>query len=194
MCGRDHPHIGRDGRVAADAIELPIGQHAQQARLQVRWHVADFIQKQCATVSLFEAATAHGRGTGERPPFVPKQLALQQVLRNRGGVNRNERLGGARAVTVQRARHQFLAGARFAVDEHRRMRLGKTADGAKHLLHTRCGAENFRCVGGNFFFRDFAQRFVQRTANQLHGVIDIKRLGQVFERASLERRYRAFQI
>jgi hypothetical protein len=34
--GGDHAHIDLDRRLAADAIELALGQHAQQARLQRR--------------------------------------------------------------------------------------------------------------------------------------------------------------
>ena len=53
--GRDDAHVGAHGLVSAHAVESAVGQHTQQARLQVRRHVADFIQKQRAAMSFLEA-------------------------------------------------------------------------------------------------------------------------------------------
>jgi hypothetical protein len=53
------------GVVSAHAVELPFRQHAQQARLQRRRHVADFIEEQRAAVGLLEAAEAQRIGAGE---------------------------------------------------------------------------------------------------------------------------------
>ena len=55
---RDHAHIDAHRNLTADAIELAFGQHAQQPRLQLRRHVADFIEEQRAAVGLLEAAAA----------------------------------------------------------------------------------------------------------------------------------------
>jgi hypothetical protein len=46
--GGDHAHVGAQRVVAADAVELAVRQHAQQARLQVERHVADFVEEQRA--------------------------------------------------------------------------------------------------------------------------------------------------
>jgi hypothetical protein len=46
------------GDVAADAVELALRQHAQQARLQIGRHVADLVEEQRAAVGLLEAAAA----------------------------------------------------------------------------------------------------------------------------------------
>ena len=54
----DHAHIDAHRHLAADAIELAFGQHAQQSRLQLRRHVADFVEEQRAAVGLLEAAAA----------------------------------------------------------------------------------------------------------------------------------------
>jgi hypothetical protein len=81
----------RDRRLAADAVELALGQHAQQARLQRRRHVADLVEEQRAAVGLFEAAAAQRVGAGERALLVAEQLRFEQLLRNRRGVQRDER-------------------------------------------------------------------------------------------------------
>ena len=94
--GGDDPHVRPLRRVPADAVVLAVRQHAQQPHLQVRRHVADLVQEQRAAVGLLEAAAARRLGAGERAALVAEQLRLQQVLRDRGGVDRHERSGGAR--------------------------------------------------------------------------------------------------
>ena len=109
--GGDDAHVALQRLVATDAVELAVAEHAQQTRLQVEGHVADLVEKQRAAVGLLEAAAAHGLRAGEGAALVAEQFALQQVLRDRRGVDGHERPAGARAVLVQRARHQFLARA-----------------------------------------------------------------------------------
>jgi len=58
------------------------------------------------------------RSAAERPLLVTEQLALEQRLRDRGAVHRDERLGAAQRQIVDRARHQLLAGARFPFHQH----------------------------------------------------------------------------
>jgi hypothetical protein len=49
---------------------------------------------------------------------VAKQFALEQRLGNRRAIHRDERFIRAVAVLVNRARHQFLAGAGLAANQH----------------------------------------------------------------------------
>jgi hypothetical protein len=82
VCRSNHSHIGLDSTVPTDPVEVPVTQNAQQAGLQLKRHVADFIQKQGAAISLLKAAPAHGLRTGEGAALMAKQLALQQILGN----------------------------------------------------------------------------------------------------------------
>ena len=66
-----------------------------------------------------------------------EQLALDQLTRNRGDVDRDERLRGAGPEIVDRARNEFLAGARFAEDEYGQVGRHDPRDGAINLLHRR---------------------------------------------------------
>src|SRR5207244_12902812 len=61
-------------------------------------------------------------GAGERALGVAEERALEQVVVERRAVLHHERFFRARAVVVDGARHQLLAGARLAVDEHGRLR------------------------------------------------------------------------
>ena len=144
---------------------------------------------------MLESSAAHRLRAGEGAALVAEELALEQVLRNRRRIDRDESLGGARAVAMQRAGDEFLAGSRLARDEHRRVRLREPADGAKHLLHSGCLSEDLGFLlpcGGDRL--DLAATFVEGAPHELHRVVHIERLRQVFEGAALECRYRALQV
>lgn len=94
--GRDDAHIHAHRLRPAHAVETALGQHAQQAGLQLDRHIADLVEEQRAAMRLLEASAPQRIGSGEGATLVPKQLGLQQVARNRRGVQRNERPAGAR--------------------------------------------------------------------------------------------------
>ncbi len=192
--GCDHAHIDAHGHLAADAIELAFGQYAQQAGLQLRRHVADFIEEQRAAVGLFEAAATQCIGAGERTFFVTEQFGLEQIRSECGRVQRDEGLAGARAVTMQGAGDQFLARAGFAGDQHGHAGARQPADGAKHFLHRRRLSQHF----GNAarFGADFFDAFLLLgcATHQVDGLIDVERLRQVFEGAALVRGDGAVEI
>ncbi len=130
--------------MAADPVEMPIRQYAQQAGLQFGRHVTDFVEKQRAALGLLEAAAPLGLGTGKGAAFVAEEFGFQQIRGIGRRVDGDERLVGARAVPVQGRRHQLLARTGFASDQHRGVRQGETANGAKDFLHGRRLAENLR--------------------------------------------------
>ena len=74
--------------------------------------------------------------------LVAEQLALQQVLRDGGAVEGQERRLGAGAVLVDRPGHQLLAGAALSGDQHGKGLVGDTADGLVRFLHPRAGADD----------------------------------------------------
>ena len=79
--GGDDAHVDLDRRLATDAIELALGQHAQQSRLQRQAHVADLVEEQRAAVGLLEAPAAQRVGAGERALLVAEQFRFQQLAR-----------------------------------------------------------------------------------------------------------------
>jgi hypothetical protein len=58
-----------------------------------------------------EASDACGNGARERALRMAEQFGLGERFRNRRGVERDEALIGARAVVMNRACDQFLAGS-----------------------------------------------------------------------------------
>ena len=76
-------------------------------------------RKSVPPVRLAEAPGARGHRAGEGAALVAEELALEQLARDRGGVDGDEGRVGARARRVDRARHQLLAGPALAGDQHR---------------------------------------------------------------------------
>ena len=58
MGSSDDPYVDFDGRVSADSVELVFSEYSQQSGLRGCRHVANFVEKQGATVGLFESANA----------------------------------------------------------------------------------------------------------------------------------------
>ena len=74
------------------------------------------------------------------------------------------------------------------------MALAQASDRTEHVLHGRCLSQHFGRVGVRGIGHFFAQAFFQRAADQLNGLGQVKRLGQVFEGAALKGAHRAVQV
>jgi hypothetical protein len=192
--GGDHAHVRGERRVPTDAVVVAVREHAQEPRLQVGRHVADLVEEERPALGLLEAPAAHRLRAGEGPSFMAEELALQEVFRDRGGVDRDERLGRSRAVAVQRPRDELLAGARFPRDEDGRMRLREAPDRAEHLLHRRRLPEDLRCFHVRRGELHVPAVFLERAAHEPHRVVDVEGLREVFERPALEGGHRAVEV
>ena len=133
--GRQHAHVHRGFHLAAQAPQLAVFQHAQQLGLGADGHFADFVQQQRAALGQFEAADAALQRAGECALLVAEDFAFDQRFRNGGAVDGDERLALARAELVDGARHQLLAGAAFAGDQHRGGAGRHHLDQVEDLLH-----------------------------------------------------------
>ena len=125
----------------ADALELALLQHPQQLHLHARAHGADLVEKQRALVRLLESALPRADRAGERAAHVTEQLGLQQRFRNRAAVERDEPLRAARAVVMDRARDDFLAGAGLAGHEDGARRRRHGLQQLKQVAHRRAAAD-----------------------------------------------------
>src|SRR5262249_44094392 len=118
MRGGNDANVDADGLVAADAVDLPVFDDAQQFGLQRERHVADFVQEQGAAVGELKLAFAEPVAPSKGARFVTKQFILEQILVQRRAIQRNERLILARAVVVQRPGDKLFAGAGFTLNEY----------------------------------------------------------------------------
>ncbi|MPM62402.1 hypothetical protein SDC9_109273 [bioreactor metagenome] len=180
--------------MSAHAVEMAVRQHPQQTRLQVKRHVADFVEEQRAALGLLEAATALRLRAGERAAFMAEQFAFQQILGDGRRVDGHERAARDRRVLVQRTRHQLLARAGFARDQHRHRALTQAPDGAEHILHGRRLAQDFWRGGLALLGHLLALAFLHGATDQLHRLGQIKGLGQIFKRTALQCGHGAVEI
>ena len=93
--GGDDAAVGQDRVGAADPLEAPVLEHAQQLGLHAERHLADLIEEQRTPLGQLEPPFLLAVGAGERPALVTEELALQQRLGQRRTVDRDQRrLGG----------------------------------------------------------------------------------------------------
>src|SRR5260370_34578971 len=116
MCRSGDAQIGAAWHAPADRRVLARLQHAQQARLRLDRHVADLVEEKRAALRLLEAADRTRGGAGEGSLFMAKELALDQLTRNGGHVDRDEGCGAPLAEVIGRPGGPPLAGAAFARD------------------------------------------------------------------------------
>ena len=101
--GRHHAHVDAQRLEPADALELLLLHEPQDLALQRQRHVADLVEEERAAVRELRLADLAPGGPGEGALLVAEQLVLEQVLRDRGAVDRHERaLGAARRAGAAR--------------------------------------------------------------------------------------------
>jgi hypothetical protein len=114
----DQPHVDFDGLARTDRHHLAFLQYAQQLDLRRKRQVPHFIEKQRAAISRLEPAGLAADCARKRATFVPEQFALDQRLRERTAIHRNEWPVTALAQRMHEPGDQLLAGAALARDEH----------------------------------------------------------------------------
>ena len=154
--------------------------------MQCQRHVADFVEKQRATVGGLEQADMCAGGTGECPTRVAEEFRLEQLLGNRPAVDGHERCPGARAGAVDGACQDFLSRSAFAADEDAGVGGGDHPRFLHHLRHAAAAKDDSLPPG-------FAiPRFLHGTERgELQGLLDLlqqdpalERLGQIAEDAA----------
>src|SRR5207344_610414 len=108
----------------AETRDDSILEHAQELRLHVDRHLADFVQEQGAAVGQLQFSDlAAAPGAGERAVSVSEEFGLEQFSRNGRAVQRNERAAGPLARIVNALRNEFLPGPRLAHHQDARILL-----------------------------------------------------------------------
>ena len=98
MGGRNNADIHFHRAGAAHRQHFALGEHAQEPRLQIKRHIADFVEKKRAAVGrLNQADFAFAFGAGKAARGIAVKLAFNQIFGNGGAVYRNKRRIGAAA-------------------------------------------------------------------------------------------------
>ncbi len=119
-----------------------------------------------------------------------EQLALDELAGDGGHVDGDKWAVAALGVVVQHARHQFLAGAGFPRDHHGEVGAREPGERAIDLLHRRRAADERQLLGFRVGGRALPAPpgLGKRPADDAYQLVQIERLGQVFERALFGRR------
>src|SRR5690606_3468225 len=93
-------------------------------------YFSDFVQEQRALVGERESSCALARGSAERALDVPEEFAFEELARDGGAIDLDQRLLRASALFMDGGCDQLLADAAFAQDQH----VGVGAGYGMHLL------------------------------------------------------------
>jgi hypothetical protein len=115
-------HVDAMRAPAPEPFEFLFLQNAEEFGLQRERYVSDFIEEQGSFISQVEAADFLRDRSGKGSPFVAKKLTLEQIERDCGAVELDQRVTAARACIVDRMRDEFLASAGLSLNENSRIR------------------------------------------------------------------------
>ena len=157
--------------------------------LQLQRQVADLVEEQVPAVGQLEAPGACRLAPVNAPRSWPNSSDSDQLLGNRRAVDRDERLRRARAAPVDGARHQLLADAALALDQHAQVVVGEHHDALEEFLRRGTLADQLadrrrRCVVFcDRRHRIAVRRRVQRALQQAADLRQLQRLAEVVEGA-----------
>src|SRR5215472_11612880 len=112
--GGDEPHIDSQFLRPANACEGPVLQEPQELGLEWAAHVRDFIEENGAAIGFLDPAGLLAQSAGKGAFFVPKQLTLQQRLRDGGAIDPDIIGLAALAAAMQSTGCQLFAGSALA--------------------------------------------------------------------------------
>ena len=191
----DDAHVDRRRRVRADPLHRACLQEAKHFCLQRQVHLANFVEKERASVRLYSRTLARRRSAGEGPFLVAEDLAFQQIARDGGTVDGNERPVAPLAELVKRLGAQFLSGATLARDENGGLRRRRALKDAVDGLHReRVPDEADKSAVRVLFLGRFDGRrelvSLDRVPDRHPEPVGRERLGQEIERAFPHRFHR----
>src|SRR5690348_3063275 len=98
------PDIHVLGPRAAQPLELPLLQDAQELRLQLQRNIANFIQKQRSLIRQLDPANLLSDGAGKGAALVAKQFTFEQATGNGSAIKLHQDSVFPVAAIVNRAR------------------------------------------------------------------------------------------
>jgi hypothetical protein len=151
--GGDDANVDLAATGIADTFQFLLLQDAQQLCLHREWYFGDFVEKQRAAVSQFEAAKLILDRAGERAFHVTEKLALEQAVGYCTTIYLDEGMALSRTVVVDGPGDELLAGAAFSCDEHCGRCGGNELNLLHHCLHGRTSTDDVSEVvlATNFF-------------------------------------------
>src|SRR6185503_15435209 len=104
--------------VSTHTVDLAFLQNPQQVGLSLQRDVANFVEKNCPTLSDLKFPLLAILRAGERAFLVSEQFALKQCLRKGATVNHHQWMEPPGAGGMNGTRHQFFPRSALAGDQH----------------------------------------------------------------------------
>ena len=126
--GGHHAHVDVHRPARADRPHLALLQDAQQLHLQRRRRLADLVEEDRAAVRLLEQPFVSPTAPVNAPRTWPNSSDSSSVSVSAPQLTGTNGRAARAAVAMDRPRHQLLARAALADDQHRRVRVGRVRD------------------------------------------------------------------
>src|SRR5260370_33049868 len=118
VCGGEHANVDAQSLAGADRFEALLFQDAQHFRLRAQAHVADFVEEERAAVGFLKLADLVLAGPRKAALHLPEKLGFDQLLRDGRAAHLDNQAFAAQARRMQGPRHELLARAAPAIDQH----------------------------------------------------------------------------
>jgi hypothetical protein len=143
VCGGDDADIRGKGFGVANALEGSVLEKSEEFGLQVRAHIADFVEEEGATVGGFAASDMTSDSACEGAFFVSEELAFEEFPGDGGAVDGDKGFFGPLAAGMDGACDEFLTGAALAGDKDGGIGFGDVGNGSINGLHLGADANHF---------------------------------------------------
>ncbi len=120
--GRDNAHIHLGGGHRTHSLELFFLNDTQDLDLQGQVQLPDLVQENGPAVGKFETSGPGSNGVGKSPFFMTEKFGLDEFLRDRAAVHRNEGFIPSPAVAMQGADQEFFARSGLSGHQNRAVR------------------------------------------------------------------------
>src|SRR5262249_40529752 len=114
---RNQSNVGFNRRGSPNTFEFTLLQHTQQFGLERGGEFPYLIEEDSSSLSYFQLAFLLRNRPCESALLVAEEFAFEQCFGQRRAVNGHKRLLRPRAILMDGACHQLLAGARFASNQ-----------------------------------------------------------------------------
>ena len=134
---REGTRIHRDLPSASHPAEASFVEHPQKLGLKLKRHLRDLVEEERPAIRELETTDPLLDRPRERASLMSEDLTLHQLPRNCSRVDRDEGTLASGAKLVNRPRHELLAGAALAMDQHRSLAFREPLDELVDLPHLR---------------------------------------------------------
>src|SRR6185436_14011895 len=118
--GGDDADVDADWPRASQSQELTLLEYTQELRLRRRRHLGHFVEEQYPARGQLNLARLRLLCASECAALESEELGLEELLRQRCAIDRDEWAAPSRRLLVDESGDDFLAGARLALQARRR--------------------------------------------------------------------------